>query len=390
MKSDGLKKYFKGDAVIWIMVGILSVLSLMVVYSSTGTLAYRRYGGNTFHFLSKQFVFLLVGWVVIWLVHTVHYKWFKVLATPFLLISIPLLALTLTSGTNLNEASRWIEIPGLGFTFQTSDFAKVALVMYVSKVLARKQKVIKDFKEGFLPVVIPIALTCGLILPANFSTAALLGLTCLILMFVGRISIKHILGLTGLAALFVGLFIMASLHFGVQSRAQTWVNRIVAFSGEGSKDANFQADQSKIAIATGGLVGKGPGQSTQRNILPHPYSDFIFSIIIEEFGLVGGTLVLLFYMIILYRVGLIVRKEQRSFPAFLAFGLALLMVMQAMVNMAVAVNLIPVTGQTLPLVSMGGTSLIITCAAFGMVLSVSRVQNKKELFDGEEPVKDNC
>lgn len=375
---------------IWIIIVALCVLSLLVVYSSTGSLAYRRYGGNTFYFLVKQGVFLLVGLVVVWLVHTVHYKWFKLLALPCLLLSMPLLLLTLTSGTNLNDASRWLEIPGLGFSFQTSDFAKIALIMYVARILARKQKNIKDLKEGFIPIVLPIAITCGLILPANFSTAALLALTCLVLMFVGRVSMKHILGLTGIGALLVAIFILVSLQFNVQSRAKTWISRIEAFSGEGNRDSNFQADQSKIAIATGGIFGKGPGQSTQRNILPHPYSDFIFSIIIEEFGMLGGVLVLLLYLILLYRVGLIVRKEKRSFPAFLAFGLTLLMVMQAMVNMCVAVNLIPVTGQTLPLVSMGGTSLIITCAAFGMILSVSRVQNKKELFDGEEPVKDNC
>lgn len=389
MKFEGLNKYFKGDKVIWIIMVLLCVLSLLVVYSSTGSLAYRRYGGNTQHFLVKQGAFLIIGLVVAWLVHTVHYKWFKLLAMPAMLISIPLLLVTLVSGVNLNAASRWLEVPGLGISFQTSDFAKIALIMYVAKVLSKKQKNIKDFKEAFVPIVLPVGLTCALILPANFSTAALLGLTCLILMFVGRVSIKHLLGLLGLAAVFVTLFIVVSLNSDEGSRAHTWKRRVESFTGSGDSDSNFQSEQSKIAIATGGVFGKGPGQSTQRNILPHPYSDFIFAIIVEEFGLIGGVFVLMFYLIILYRVGIIVRKEQHSFPAFLTFGLALLMLMQAVVNMAVAVNLIPVTGQTLPLVSMGGTSLIITCAAFGMILSVSRVQNKKELFDGEEPVKDN-
>lgn len=384
-----INRYLKGDKVIWIIVVVLCVLSLLVVYSSTGSLAYRRYGGNTTHFLLKQGLFLLAGLAVIWGTHMIHYRWFRLLSKPLLLLSVPLLLVTLVAGTNLNDASRWLEIPGLGLSFQTSDIAKLALVMYVAAALSQRQKQISSLTGGFLPIIVPVGIVCALIMPANLSTALLLGIASMLMMFVGRVSIRHLLGVSGLGVLLVALFILVSLQFGVGNRAQTWVNRVTAFSGEGPRDANFQAEQSKIAIATGGVFGKGPGQSTQRNILPHPYSDFIFAIIVEEFGLLGGLLVLMLYLILLYRVGIIVRREKHTFPAFLAFGLALLMVMQALVNMAVAVNLIPVTGQTLPLVSMGGTSLLLTCVAFGMILSVSRVQNKKELFDGEEPITDH-
>ncbi len=390
MTSEGrLNKYIKGDKVIWIVIVLLCLISLVVVYSATGSLAYRRYGGNTTFHLVKQGGFLMAGLVVVWATHMIPPIWFRRFSGIMLISSIVLLFVTLLFGVNLNDASRWIEIPGLGVSFQSSDVAKIALITYIASALSHRQKTIENLREGFLPLIIPVAIVCGLIMPANLSTALMLGIACMIMMFVGRVRILHLAGTGGAAVLAVALFIGVSLHFGIGNRAQTWVNRVTAFSGEGSRDANFQAEQSKIAIATGGFIGKGPSKSTQRNILPHPYSDFIFAIIVEEYGLFGGALVVLLYLVLLYRVGVIVRREKYTFPAFLAFGLAMLMVLQALINMAVAVNLIPVTGQTLPLVSMGGTSLLLTCVAFGMILSVSRVQNKKELFDGEQPVTDN-
>lgn len=389
MNSNFWKRYFKGDKVIWIIIIILCIISLIVVYSATSSLAYRRYGGNTTHFLLKQGGFLLIGLLVVWGVHLIHYQWFKRLSGLMLFITIPLLAVTLVAGTNLNDASRWLEIPGLGISFQTSDLAKLVLITYVATALSRRQEQIKSFKEGFLPIIVPVLIVCALILPANLSTAGLLGLASLTTMFIGRIKFTHIAALLGAGAVAVGLFIAVSLYFKMDNRAQTWVNRVVAFTGKGSPDANFQANHSKIAIASGGLVGKGPGRSTQRNILPHPYSDFIFAIIVEEGGLLMGIIVMALYLVLLWRGCAIVKAAQYTFPAFLAFGLTVLIVLQAMVNMAVAVNLMPVTGQTLPLVSMGGTSLLLTCVAFGMILSVSRTQNKQELFDGEQPVTDN-
>jgi cell division protein FtsW len=255
-------------------------------------------------------------------------------------------------------------------------------------MLALRQNEINDIKKTFLPLVIPIAIVCLLILPANFSTALMLGVVSWIMLFIGRVSMRHLLGFTGLGVVVVALFIYVALQTNSINRVQTWKNRIENYtSGDGGE--NYQAQQSKIAIATGGLVGKGPGNSTQRNFLPHPYSDFIFAIIIEEYGLFGGTIVLMLYLILLFRTGVIVKKAKRTFPAFLAIGLTLMLVFQAMINMAVAVNLIPVTGQPLPLVSMGGTSLLFTSASFGILLSISRSQNKEELFDGEEEPQGN-
>lgn len=382
------RRYFKGDKVIWLIVVLLSIVSLLAVYSSTGSLAYRFQGGNTTYYFIKQLAFLGAGLTIIFLVHLISYRLYSPLAPMLLYIAIPLLFITLLFGTNINQAARWLEIPGLGVTIQTSDFAKLALMMYIARWLSIWQNEINDLKRAFIPLAIPIALVCLLILPANFSTAVMIGAASWIMLFIGRVRLRHLLGFTGLGIIVVALFVIVALQTNTVNRVQTWKNRIENYtSGEGGD--NYQAQQSKIAIATGGLVGKGPGNSTQRNFLPHPYSDFIYAIIVEEYGLVGGLVVLLLYLILLYRTGVIVKKAKRTFPAFLAIGLTLILVFQAMVNMAVAVNLIPVTGQPLPLVSMGGTSLFFTSASFGILLSISRSQNKEELFDGEEETQDN-
>jgi len=379
-------KYFKGDRVIWLIIILLSVVSLLAVYSSTGSLAYRYQGGNTAYYFLKQFGFLIAGLVVIFLTHLIHYKVYSPLAQIFLYVAIPLQLITLIFGTSLNQAARWLVVPGLGITIQTSDFAKLALILYIARILSLRQGEMGDFKKTFLPIIIPAGIVCLLILPANFSTAALLGVICWLMMFVGRVNLRYLLGFTGLGIIALGLFIFIALQTNSINRVQTWKNRIENFSS-GEEGSNYQAEQSKIAIATGGLIGKGPGNSTQRNFLPHPYSDFIYSIIVEEYGLFGGIFVLMLYLILLFRAGVIVKKAQRTFPAFLTIGLTLILVFQAFVNMSVAVNLIPVTGQPLPLVSMGGTSLIFSSVAFGILLSISRSQNKSELFEGEEVPK---
>jgi len=240
-----------------------------------------------------------------------------------------------------------------------------------------KQEVIKDFKQAFLPLIIPVGIICLLILPANFSTAAILFAACMVMMFVGRVNLKHIFALIGIAFVALALFVSLALLFHKEGRTKLWKTRIESFISGESED-NFQAEQSKIAIATGGIIGKGPGNSVQRNYLPLPYADFIYAIIIEEYGLVGGVIIIFFYLWLLFRAGIMVRKSDRTFPAFLAFGLTLLLDFQAMVNMAVAVNLFPVTGQTLPLVSMGGTSVLFSCFALGIILSVSNRNTELE------------
>jgi len=376
-----IRRYLKGDRVIWIVVLILLVISLLSVYSSTGSLAYQHRAGNTVFYLFRQLKFILLGLMIIFFVHLIPYKVFSRVSVFALYLAVPLLLLTLIAGTKLNDATRWLEIPGTGLTIQPSDFAKIALVMFIAKVLSVNQHNIRDFKGVFLKISLAIVVTCALILPANLSTAAILFLTAFSLMFVGRIPLKYLtlMVFTGFVAL--SLFVGVALLMDNGGRVSTWKNRIEAyFHGEGD---NYQSDQAKVAIVQGGFFGKGPGNSTQRNLLPHPYSDFIYAIIIEEYGsLIGGVLVLALYLWLFFRAGLIIRRSRSTYGAFLAFGLSMGLVLQAFVNMAVAVGLVPVTGQTLPLVSMGGSSIFFTSMAAGMILSVS--WGTREIDDNEK------
>jgi cell division protein FtsW len=365
-----IRRYIKGDRIIWIVVIILLVISLLSVYSSTGSLAYQHRSGNTFFYLFRQLKFILLGVLIIFFVHLVPYRIFSRVSIFALYLAVPLLIVTLIAGSNINEATRWLQIPGTGLTIQPSDFAKIALVMFVAKVLSVNQNNIRDFRGVFAKISLAVLVTCALILPANFSTAAIVFVTAFSLMFVGRIPVKYLalMIFTGVFALSV--FVGGSLLFNREGRIATWKNRIENYmDGEGD---NYQADQAKVAIVQGGLFGKGPGNSTQRNLLPHPYSDFIYAIIIEEYGsLVGGILVIALYLWLFFRTGMIIRRSKSTYGAFLAFGLSMGLVLQAFVNMAVAVGLVPVTGQTLPLVSMGGSSIFFTSMATGMILSVS-------------------
>jgi len=365
-----IRRYIKGDRIIWMVILILLVISLLSVYSSTGSLAYQHRSGNTFFYLFRQLKFILLGVLIIFFVHLVPYRIFSKVSIFALYLAIPLLVLTLVVGTNINEATRWLQIPGTGLTIQPSDFAKIALVMYVAKVLSVNQNNIKDFRGVFGKISLAIIGTCVLILPANFSTAAIVFVTAFSLMFVGRIPVKYLalMLFTGIFAL--SIFVGGALLLDREGRIATWKNRIENYvDGEGD---NYQADQAKVAIVQGGLFGKGPGNSTQRNLLPHPYSDFIYAIIIEEYGtLIGGILVIALYLWLFFRAGMIIRRSKSTYGAFLAFGLSMGLVLQAFVNMAVAVGLVPVTGQTLPLVSMGGSSIFFTSMATGMILSVS-------------------
>ena len=388
MQRDMLKflKNIKGDKVIWIVVILLSIFSILAVYSSTGTLAYRKQSGNTEYYLVKHFLILAFGFALMYLTHLIKYTYYSRISQIGLILTVPLLLLTLFSGTTLNEASRWLTVPIINLTFQSSDVAKLFLIMYLARVLSKKQEAIKQFRSGFLPVIVPVIIICALILPSNFSTAAILFVTCLVLMFIGRISLKYILSLIGLGIASLALiFLLAKAFPDIFPRSETWISRVDTFINreEAGADANYQIEQAKIAIVSGGILGKAPGKSTQPNFLPHPYSDFIFAIIIEEYGLIGGGVVLLLYWILFFRVIRITTKCQGNFGAFLAIGIGFSLVFQAMINMAVAVNLFPVTGQTLPLVSMGGTSIWFTSISIGIILSVSR-RIEIETRDGME------
>ncbi|MFN5705480.1 MAG: FtsW/RodA/SpoVE family cell cycle protein [bacterium] len=358
----------KGDIWIWLVVAFLSLVSLLAVYSSTGTLAYKFQSGNTEYYLFKHLSLMVVGIILMWGAHLLDYRYYSRIAQILLVISLPLLLYTLVFGNEINQASRWITIPFTGQTFQTSDLAKLALIMFLARELSRRQENIKDFKKSFLPIILAVGGVIGLIAPANFSTAIMLFGTCALIMLIGRISFKQM----ALTSVVVGIILTLVVFFG--PRRETYRSRINTFlsSEQVDPDKSFQSDQSKIAIATGGIFGKGPGNSVQRNYLPHPYSDFIYSIIIEEYGLVGGAIIILVYLFFLYRSIRIITKAPKAFGALLACGLSFSLVIQAFANMAVAVNLMPVTGVPLPLVSMGGTSILFTSIAFGIILSISR------------------
>lgn len=374
-----------GDKYIWLIVLLLSLVSLLAVYSSTHSLAYKYQAGNTEFYLLKHFTLLFFGLLLMYVAHLINFRYYSRFAQLLLYISIPLLLFTLLWGTDINEARRWITLPMVNITFQTSDLAKLALIMYTARMLSKKQDCIKDFKDAFIPIVLPVLTVCGLILPADLSTAAIIFVTCLLLMFIGRINLKYLGSMLGIAGLLGSGIIAILMNVEGQGRINTWQERLDHFFNQGGGEV-YQVQQSKIAIAEGGIIGKGPGNSDQRNFLPHPYADFIYSIIIEEYGLLGGMTIIMLYLGLLYRSLKIVLKSPHAFGALLAVGLSMSLVFQAMINMGVAVNLLPVTGLTLPMVSMGGSSLWFTSISVGIILSVSKETNiDDEQEDDDEP-----
>ncbi len=365
----------RGDKIIWLITLILGIFSLLVVYSTAGSEAFKSHGGNTEYFLIKQLAFIIGGLGLTYLCYNLHYMKYSRIAPLLLAITVPLLVYTIFFGTSLNGAARWITIPLIDQNFQTSDLAKLALIIYVARSLSRKQDFIKDFKSAFVPIIIPVAMICLLIMPANLSTAVLLMITCLLMMFVGRVSMKYI-GLLMVVGL-IGFAAIAALgeYFPDMVRIDTWQSRIDDFlTGK-----EHQVEQSKIAIANGGIFGVGPGNSFQRNYLAYSYADFIYAIICEEYGLIGGITILGLYLWLLIRcIGLVTRCP-KAFGAILALGLCLNIVIQAFANIAVSVQLVPATGLTLPLISMGGTSILFTCISLGIILSVSRYVEEAQL-----------
>jgi cell division protein FtsW len=369
--SNRISAELKGDRVIWAIVGVLMMLSILVVYSSTSTLAFRERGGNTEFYLLKQVIMLILGGIIMYVAHLIPYRRYNLWSPYMLAASVPLLMLTLAVGNEVNGATRWIEIPIIGLTFQTSDFAKIALIAYVARSITAKQDYIEDFQSAFLPIIVPIVIVCFLIAPSNLSTALVIFATCMVMMFIGRVAMKYIflLMFCGLVA-FAALIVIGNA-FPTKVRSNTWTERARSFIED--EDGTEQTKFAKMAIAKGNLVGNGPGNSLQKNFLPSAFADYIYAIIIEEYGLLGGFVVLALYMLLFFRVVRLVTKSPKTFPAMLAIGLMLIMVVEALANMAVSVHLVPVTGQPLPLLSLGGTSLLFTCVSFGMILSVSRL-----------------
>ncbi|MBE0673917.1 MAG: FtsW/RodA/SpoVE family cell cycle protein [Bacteroidales bacterium] len=393
MAGIKLAGIFKGDRAIWAMVVLFMFYSLLAVYSSSVSVAFLKYGGNTTYFLRSQFFMLLFGIIIIIITSHLNYKIYATLANLMLLGAIALLVLTLFFGVRINEATRWIEIPGTGFRFQTSDLAKVALIIYLARVLAKYQNELNDFMLVTRVFIAPVGIVCALILSENLSSAVMIFGICMIIMFVGRVPVKFLLAYSGIAIVGVILFALLLTVVAKDNRVEVWKNRIEAFvSGESDPDGDYQLNQAKIAISTGGLFGKMPGKSVQRNMLPQSNSDFIFAIIVEEYGLLFGAIPLLMaYLVLLFRGIAIARRCETAFPAFLVLGLTMMIVIQAMINMMVAVGLFPVTGQTLPLVSWGRSSVLVMSFSVGAILGVSRVMNarlKQEELPDEEKSDD--
>ncbi|MEO8773288.1 MAG: FtsW/RodA/SpoVE family cell cycle protein [Gelidibacter sp.] len=376
----------KGDRLIWAIVTLLAIFSFLPVYSSSSNLAYTGSSGSTFSFFVKHFMHLFLGFVIMYGVHRIPYRYFKGLSLIMLPIVSILLVLTMIQGTTIDgaNASRWIQIPIIGMSFQTSTFAAVVLMVYVARYLSKIQDRAITFKETILPLWFPVFLVLVLILPANFSTAAIMFAMVMVLTFIGGYPVRYLAVIVGAGVVFLALFVLTAKSFPevMPNRVDTWMSRIENFSNGEDTEADYQIEKAKIAIATGSYIGLGPGKSVQKNFLPQSSSDFIFAIIVEEYGLVGGLVILVVYCWMLFRIVIIAQKSDTVFGKLVVLGVGLPIVFQAFINMAVAVELFPVTGQTLPLISSGGTSIWMTCLAFGMILSVSA--KREELKEREE------
>ncbi|AXP79827.1 Lipid II flippase FtsW [Mariniflexile rhizosphaerae] len=380
----------KGDRLIWAIVALLAIVSFLPVYSAASNLAYKSVGGNTFTFFVKHLVHLGLGFGIMYGVHKIPYRYFKGLSLIMIPIVLVLLGITMLQGTTIEgaSASRWIQIPIVGVSFQTSTLASVVLMIYVARYMSKIKDKDITFKSSILPLWVPVFMILALILPSNFSTTAIIFLMVLILVFLGGYPMRYIGIILGLGLIALVLFVMvAKLTTGPLSvKVETWENRIKNYSNNEDTEADYQIEKAKIAIASGDVFGVGPGKSIQKNFLPQSSSDFIFAIIIEEYGIVGGFFIMILYMWLLFRVVIVAQKADTIFGKLLVLGVGLPIVFQALINMAVAVELFPVTGQTLPLISSGGTSIWMTCLAIGIILSVS---SKREEIKEQETMEDN-
>lgn len=377
----------KGDRLIWAIVALLAIFSFLPVYSAASNLAYVTGNGNTFAFFVKHFMHLFLGFAIMYGIHKIPYRYFRGLSMVMIPIVLVLLVITMTQGTVIEgaNASRWIQIPLVGMSFQTSTLASVVLMVYVARYMSKIKDKQITFKESILPLWMPVFLILALILPANFSTAAIMFLMVVILVFLGGYPLRYLAVIIGTGIIALVLFILLAKAFPevMPNRVDTWVSRFENFANAEDTVADYQIEKAKIAIASGGIQGLGPGKSIQKNFLPQSSSDFIFAIIIEEYGLIGGFLLMILYMWLLFRVVIVAQKADTIFGKLLVLGVGLPIVFQALINMAVAVELFPVTGQTLPLISSGGTSIWMTCLAIGIILSVSAKREEIKEFEND-------
>ncbi|GAA4289962.1 FtsW/RodA/SpoVE family cell cycle protein [Aestuariibaculum suncheonense] len=387
-----LFKNIKGDRLIWAIVALLAILSFLPVYSAASNLAYKGENSNTFAFFIKHFMHLFLGFAIMYGVHKIPYRYFRGLSLIMIPVVLVLLGITMLQGTTIDgaNASRWIQIPIVGMSFQTSTFAAVVLLVYVARYMSKIKDETITFKESILPLWTPVFLVLALILPANLSTAAIIFLMVLMLVFLGGYPIRYLAVIVGSGVLALTMFVLIAKAFpgAMPNRVDTWMSRIENFSNDEDTEADYQIEKAKIAIASGGIQGVGPGKSIQKNFLPQSSSDFIFAIIVEEYGSIGGVFIMVMYMWLLFRIVIVAQKADTVFGKLLALGVGLPIVFQALINMAVAVELFPVTGQTLPLISSGGTSIWMTCLAIGIVLSVSaqreEIKEQEEVLTEEE------
>lgn len=386
-----LFQYIKGDRTIWAVIALMGLFSFLPVYSSSSNLAYLYGDGNTIRYLMKHGMHLILGILIVFGVHKVPYHYFKGLSILALPLVVILLIITIAQGTTIEgaNASRWIQIPFTGVTFQTSSLAMVVLMVYVARYLSKIKDTPITFKESILPLWVPVFVIIALILPANFSTAAIIFAMVITLVFLGGYPLKYLSFVLGIGLVGLTLFVLTAKAFPdlFPNRVDTWISRVENFTDDGNSEDEYQIEKAKIAIASGGVIGLGPGKSVQKNFLPQSSSDFIYAVIIEEFGLVGGLFVMLLYLLFLFRLIIISYKAPSVFAKLLAIGVGMPIVFQALINMGVAVELFPVTGQTLPLISSGGTSIWMTCIALGIILSVSAA--KEEITANEQNETEN-
>ena len=383
-----LFKNIKGDRLIWAIVALLAIFSFLPVYSAASNLAYSGGNTSTFSFFVKHFMHLFLGFVIMYGVHKIPYRYFRGLSLIMIPIVLVLLVVTMVQGVTIEgaNASRWIQIPIVGMSFQTSTLASVVLMVYVARYMSKIQGKDITFKASILPLWLPVFLVLILILPANFSTAAIMFVMVVMLVFLGGYPIRYLLAILTVGVLSLALFVLIAKAFpdAMPNRVDTWMSRLDNFINEEDTEADYQIERAKIAIASGYIQGVGPGKSIQKNFLPQSSSDFIFAIIIEEYGLIGGVSLIILYMWLLFRIVIAAQKADTIFGKLLVLGVGLPIVFQALINMAVAVELFPVTGQTLPLISSGGTSIWMTCLAIGIILSVSAKREEIKEFENNE------
>ncbi|MGC6526281.1 MAG: FtsW/RodA/SpoVE family cell cycle protein [Flavobacteriaceae bacterium] len=379
----------KGDRMIWAIVALLAIFSFLPVYSAASNLAYNYGDGQTFSYLIKHFVHLFLGFSIIYGIHRIPYRYFKGLSMVMYPVVLILLLVTLLQGTTIDgaNASRWIRVPFVGFTFQPSTLAALVLMVFVARYLSKVFDQEITFKSSLLPLWLPVFAVLILILPANFSTTAIIFTMLLVLVFLGGYPLKYIGAIVGSGLLVLAFFVLVAKAFpdAMPNRVDTWTSRVVNFMDDRDTEEDYQIEKAKIAIATGSIYGLGPGKSVQKNFLPQSSSDFIFAIIIEEYGLLGGLFLLILYLLLLFRIVVVAQKAETVFAKLLTVGVGLPIIFQALINMGVAVELFPVTGQTLPLISSGGTSIWVTCLAIGIILSVSAKREEiKNQYEGEQ------